>query len=331
MNKRFIIIIMSVVIIFSTITIYMYNTETCISIGSLLTEEVLSEELINSYLSVNEKEKEKIEGKIKKIVLKDMNHDKWLEYIDYVKVIIYPADIADDSRNELIIGLNLSKNLGSIGIYKLDKDKYKLSDQIDNLATIEKISVERNSNNDKRFLILEEFLDERLGAYFTDKFTRIFTKTNDKFEEVFRESIDYEAYFHEKWLDKEKENPKWFKLEEKNVINYDKKTRKLPTITVHKTAKKFEGKRDVNTKIPSEFKEVEKKEFKENYTWSTIYKKFIIAEGEVISTGEKVAILEDMSKNVDYLLNLDGKYYKIITRNMKIKHIRHEDIRIDDL
>lgn len=331
MNKRFIIIIISVLIIFSIISIYKYNTESSTSIGNFLTEEILSKELINSYFSANEKEKEEIEENIKKIALKEMKHDKWLEYIDYVKIIIYPADIAGDSQKELIIGLNLSKNLASIGIYKLDGDRYNLSDQIDNLTTIEKIGVEREVNGDKTFLILEEFLDERLGAYFTDKFSRVFTKTNDKFEEVFRESIDYEAYFHEKWLDKEKDNPKWFKLNEKNIINYDNKTKNLPTISVHKTARKSEGKNGGSTKIPTEFKEIESKEFKETYIWNAIYKRFIIAQAEVISTGEKVAILEDMSKNVDYLLNLDGKYYKIINRNMKIKHIRQEDVKIDDL
>ena len=331
MNKKFIIITIVIMIIFSTFTIYKYTSENSISIGNFTKEGILSKELVDSYLSANKEDQEKIENKIKDISIKEMKHDKWLEYIDYVKLIVYPIDIVGDSEKELIIGLNLSKNLGSLGVYKLEGNKYKLTDQIDNLTTIEKISVERSSTSDKRFLILEEYLDERVGAYFTDEFIRIFTKTDDKFEEVFRESTEYEAYFHEKWLDKEKDKPKWFKLSENNIIAYDSKVEKAPSIRVNKTLKKLEGKNGTNSKVPTEFKENQNENYEEKYIWNELYKKFILSEGEVISTGEKVALLEDMSKNVDYLLNLDDKYYKIVNKNRKIKFIRQDEIRINDL
>ena len=156
MNKKFIIITIVIMIIFSTFTIYKYTSENSISIGNFTKEGILSKELVDSYLSANKEDQEKIENKIKDISIKEMKHDKWLEYIDYVKLIVYPIDIVGDSEKELIIGLNLSKNLGSLGVYKLEGNKYKLTDQIDNLTTIEKISVERSSTSDKRFLILEE-------------------------------------------------------------------------------------------------------------------------------------------------------------------------------
>ena len=256
-----------------------------------------------------------------------MELDKWLEYIEYVKIIVYPSDTLKKDKEELIIGLNLSKNLGAVGVYKLEGENYVLEDKIENLTTIEKLSTKIDKTNNRRFILVEEFLDERVGAYFTDKFIRVFTEVDDKFEEVFRKSIDYQAYVYEKWLDNDKENPKWYRLDENNQIDYDEQKNNNLSFSIEQIIKKSEGKDGSPSSIPTDFMQVEKSEFRTIYYWNEEYRRFIMGKGQVISTGENVAILEDMSKSADYLLNLGDKYYKVINKNMTEKHIKHDEIK----
>lgn len=329
-KTSFIIITVFITTITLICSIYTDIKEESIKIGNFSTDR-LNENLINDYLVSKGDKKKELEKHIKEVVLKDMELDKWLEYEEYIKVIVYPIDIIDNSEKDLIIGLNLSKNLGIIGVYKLKESNYILKDKIENLATIEKLSVKKNNSSDKRFLLVEEYLDERVGAYFTDKFIRVFSKESDDFEEVFRHSINYEAYYYEKWLDADIKDPKWFKLKEESIIDYETKIDKNPTIVVSKDIRKFEGINSLSTDIPSEFKEIVHESIELKHYFNEEYKRFILSKGEVIKTAEKVAILEDMSKSVDYLLNLGDKYYKVINKNMKIKYIKHEELKIDDL
>ncbi len=328
--KRSFLILFGVSIVIIAIIASNYNKPS-VKINNFIMKEKLDKSLIDKYMSSSGHEKEELEDKIKQKTIKDMELDKWLEYIEYVKLIVYPVDIVDDSKKDLIIGLNLSKNLGAIGIYKLDGENYILEDKIENLTTIEKISVKIDETKSRKFLLVEEFLDERVGAYFTDKFLRVFTNIDDKFEEVFRQSIDYEAYVYEKWIDADKENPKWYKFNENNIIDYDFEIDNNASFSVYQKIKKLEGQDGSSSEIPTKFKQVEESEFKTKYYWSEEYKRFIMGKGEIISTGEKVAILEDTSRTVDYLLNLGDKYYKVINKNMTIKHIKHDKINIIDI
>lgn len=326
MKKPLIIVILSLLIV-AIMTVNVGNKDN-LKVGNVKVKEGVNTDLIEKYMSLKGEEKKKIENNIKSIILKDLELDTWLEYVDDVDVLIKHLDLIDNDKKELVVGLNLSKNLGAIGIYIQEGDSYILKNKINNLTTIRKLTAQKSRENDKRFLVVEEFLDERVGAYFTDRFIRIFTK-EEEFEEVFRDSIVYESYYNEKWIDENKENPKWFKLEDKSELDYSFKEDKGIYIIVSKNITKSEGESSVN--IPKEFRQVEKSEFKINYTWSDQYKKFIMGTGKIISTGEEVAILEDASKTADYLLNLGDKYYKVINKNMQIDYVKEYQLEIKDV
>lgn len=331
MKKKFL-VITTVFIVFTFPLVNNYKnpkTNPLSSVNSFVKEKI-SKSLLENYLSSKGDAKQELEEKIKMLAIKDMGLDKWKEYSEYVKIIVYPVDILGDSKEELVIGLNLSKNLGAIGVYKLEAENYVLDSQIENLTRIEKISVKRNSRNNKRFLFVEEFLDERVGAYFTDRYLSVFTKIQDEFTEVYRESIDYEAYYYEKWSDPDKEKARWFKVNESNIIDYDSKLDENLNLTVNKNIRKAEGKNGSGSTLPTDFKEVEKKDYLIKYMWNEDYQRFIMGKGEMLSTGEKVGVLEDVSKTADYLLNLGDKCYKVINKNKKIKHIKHEELKISN-
>lgn len=317
-----------ILIVFLVMNFFSRDSEKSIYTGNFTFKEELNINLIDSYSKSKGEEKNQLEYHIKNLVIRDMKLDEWSKYLEEVEMKTYNLDLINGDEKELLISLNLAKNLGVLGIYKLEGELYSLVSKVENLTNIENITVEKNKKTGQKFLVLEEFLDERIGAYFIDKFMRIFIEKDGEFREVLRQSRDYEAYYYEKWIDPNKETSKWYRLNEKNIIEYDFKDNGQTIIDIHKTLNKSEGLNGTASKIPTEFKEVEKRNFDIKYMWNDEYNTFIIGEGKLIATGEKVAILEDTSKTVDYLLNLGDKYYKVVNKNMKTKYVKEKEINI---
>ena len=317
-----------IIMAFVIICFYGKDITESIKVGNFILKEELNEELMDRYLKSKGEEKDQIENHIKTIVIKDMRLDEWSKYLDEIEMTIYNLDIVGNEQDEILISLNLAKSLGALCIYELKSSNYSLINKIEDLTFIEKVKVEKNKKSGKRFLVLDETLDERVGAYFIDRFTRGFVERNCVFEEVFRQSRDYESYYYERWIDPSKESSKWYRLNEKNTIEYNFKDSGEITIDVNRVLKKSEGLNGTSNTIPESFKEVENKDYNIKYSWNEEYNKFIIGKGKIIATGEEVFILEDTSKTVDYLLNLGEKYYKVINKNMKIKYVKENEINI---
>ncbi|WP_427339499.1 hypothetical protein [Caloranaerobacter sp. DY30410] len=296
----------------------------------LLISSNISEKLVDNFFSKDEKLKKDAQNKIKKIVLKDLGYDNWLDYIDYIEVKIYPADVIDNEEEDLIIAINISKDLGVIGIYKKHNDIYVYVDKIENLAYINKINTLRYKPKNLIFIIVEEELEENIGAFFYDKYTRIFTKRNSSYEEVFRFSTNYEGYFYEKWTKPKLKNPKWFKLIEYGIIEQITDENLDLHIKASKIIQIFESEEANIDSIPEKFILINEKNLELDYFWSDKYKYFIQGEG-ITKSNEIVGIIESSDQFADYYLNLSNKYYKIIDKNGKIKYINSNNLKLLNL
>lgn len=297
-----------------------------IQIGAI--DNILSKKLVDNYFSEDDNIKESTKNSIKKIVLKDLEYENWLNYMEFIDINLYPFDIIYDNAEDLIISINLSKDQGVIGIYRQYEDRYILANKIKDLTKINNISAIRVEPSKKAFIVTNEILDEMVGAYFTDNYMRVFSEINGNFVEVFRQSVDYSAYYFEKWSDSEIPNPKWYKVTENSVVDNITVERNNIIINVAKTLSKYEALNSSNSSIPSDFKLIEKDSYDVKLVWSDLYSSFIMSEGKIISQNVDVGILEDTTQTVDYLLNLTGKYYKVIDKNERILYVNSDDIMI---
>lgn len=288
----------------------------------------LSKKLVNNFFSEDNDIQRLSSKSIKEIVLKDLGYTNWLDYIEFIDINLYPFDIIHDNTEDLIIAINLSKDQGVIGIYRQYEDKYVLSNKITNLCKIKNVSAIRVESSEKAFIVVEEVLDEMIGAYFVDNYIRIFSETNGTFMEVFRQSTDYLAYYFEKWSNPEAEEPKWYKVTEISVVDNITIEKNNIVVNISKSLAKYEAINSSSISIPSEFRLMEENHFSVKLVWSETYNSFIISEGKIISQNTDVGILEDTTQTVDYLLNLTGKYYKVIDKNERILYINSEDIII---
>ncbi|MTI70511.1 MAG: hypothetical protein FH751_09705 [Firmicutes bacterium] len=295
--------------------------------NTLFNYNQITKQLINNYFSEDPSLKKEAENIIKEYVLKDLGYENWLDYIKYINITIYPVDFSNNNNKDLIIALNISKDIGVIGFYTAIDDYYIYNNKIENLVEIKNVNTIVDKQNNRIFIITEEFLDERVGAYLTDIFIRVHTNIDKDFKEVFRVSKEYETYFNESWLDPSIESPKWYKLTENNLIDYLITEDNKFVFNVSKSLNKFESKKP-SVEIPKDFTLIETKNYDIKYTWMDKYNYFILSEGIIKSTQEKVGIIEDSRLNVESLLNFSNEYFKIIDKNGKIRIIKPDNIKI---
>ncbi len=289
-------------------------------------QNIISSKLINDYFSNNQTIKSKAEKTIKTIVLQDLDYENWLDYLEYIDIIIYPVNIIGDSKKDLIIALNITKDIGVIGLYNNINNNYNYYNKLENLTHINSIDIASDKLG-RIFIIVNQLLDEKLGAFFTDNYIQIFTEDNKSYKEVFRQSIDYEAFVYEKWIDASIENPKWYKLTEQNIIDYSLDNNGKIVIDLSKILSKYQGYNSSDS-IPENFELVEQKNIDLVYSWNNKYNYFIQNEGKIKNTGEIVGIIERSSQFVDSLLCKSDEYFKIIDNNDKIRFIKIDSLSL---
>lgn len=328
-NVFFIIILITLIsVIFIGHTFYDASRHQTSFSRSLELNSNFTKQLLKNFYSDDPKLKKKAEKSIKSFVLEDLNYTNWLDYSDYIEMEIYPIDITNNLSNELIIVLNLSKDEGVIGIYKNYEDKYIYKNSIENLTHINDVTSLKDPQTDRIFLIIDEIIDESFGAYFTDNFFRIFTILEGSYKEVYRQSEDYEAFYYEKWSDPSIENPKWYKLTEKSVIDSMITDTGKVILKNSKTIAKLQSPTTEDESIPENFSLVSEKNFNITSLWNENFKHFIQGVGKLNSSNEVVGIIENSYQTADALLNSKDKYYKVITKGGKIKYVTQSDLNI---
>lgn len=327
----FLTIIVCIVGFFLINTYYNSNSKEVSFNNISLLNPSITKALINNYFSNDESLKKSSQNIIKQIVLKDLNYDNWIEYLDYIEITIYPTKIYSDISEDLVITINLSKDTGIIAIYRLINDEYIFSDKIENLTYIKDIYSIKSQKYNRTFLIVEQVLDERLGAFFYDNYIQIFTKIDNSFSEVFRLSTEYTSYYYEKWSDSSIKTPKWYMIKEMSILSDISSNNDSLKIKVSKILKKYEGYNSLdNNMIPDNFQLIQEKQFDIEYNWSNVYKYFIIGVGTYKVDNTPVGIIEFSNHSSDSLLKDQDIYYKVIYKNGKIDYIHNKLIEFNE-
>lgn len=313
----------SIFIIISIMFIFSLNHTRIETIKHILKPLKLNESIIDNYFSDNIDKKSESIKQIKEIVLADLGYEDWMDYSEYMNILVFPNDINNNEEMDVIIALNLSKDSGIIAIYEKSENSYDLKDSIKELAYIEYLSI-LNYNN-KTYLITEEIIDEKLGGYFYDESINVYYK-DEIYKKVFQESKSYESYFYEGWKKEDIKNPLWYKLIENNIIDISPEKENL-NIYVDKKLRVYKSE-ESSTSIPSNFIPIEERDLSIKYYWDDNYKYFIQQEGKLIDSGEIVGIISISEQNVDSYLNNNDIIYRIVDANGNIKYESSDKISV---
>ncbi|WP_129596062.1 hypothetical protein [Anaerophilus nitritogenes] len=285
----------------------------------------ISSSVIEEYKNKEESIHKKAKESIILTTLKNLKYEQWIKYIEYMDIHLYEENIMPNGENELIISLNLSKDLSVISIYRLIGNEYVFTNKIENLLPIENIEFIPIKDLGYNLMITHQLLDEKLGAFFVEQFMEIFIYLDDEFKSIFKKNKYLEEIYAAKWIDETAPPDEWIQIIENNQIEIVQN--KYPVISVSIHRQKCKAIKSIFPS-PSDFKPIETIVTKEVYYYSPKYKNFILGEGSITTSSKPIAIIEDTNHWIESFLGFSSNNYKILTEQGEIFFIPKNSITI---
>ncbi|MBB6219055.1 hypothetical protein HNQ80_005237 [Anaerosolibacter carboniphilus] len=286
-------------------------------------EQKLSQKLIDHYNGTDEKMKKEAKDTIVEITLKNLDQQQWLTYLDYIDLKLYTSNVLPERDLELIVSLNLSKDQAAMAIYRPLANEYIYTSKIENILPIEKIDFIPIPELGYNFIVSHQLIDERLGAFFIERFIKVYMYSDHGFKNIWQGTKFSEEIYRLQLQDPSAPEDQWAKVTVNNLIRFESK----PTlhIVLETNQKKYSAFHD---SLPSSsmFKLQDRFRSIETFYWHPAYQHFIIGEGLLKTTGKPIAILTDAEHSKENFSGYSLKNYRILTPDRKIEYISKDSI-----
>lgn len=289
-------------------------------------------EVLSQYKSGNPVEKKEAESELKKICLNIIEYPNWQNYLDYINLKIYTGNVLPQNGDELLIVLNLSKDLAVICIFADNGQSYSYFEKIDNLMPIESVEFIGIPDKEYDFLSIYQIADERLGAYYYENFFEIFMYNGENFTKKLKETIFFEEIFKSIWIDDTAPKDEWNKNMIKNTILF--KENSSLVIAISGTKNKYKASSSDIAPEPADFKLVDSSSYKYKYFWNKDSEEFSRNDTLITFNDLPVFIIGDSDNDYKNLCNFSKNKYKLLTTSGKIiyidKNLIDDNITISD-
>lgn len=278
--------------------------------------------LIDDYEGDNLIRKREAEEELKKICLSNLEYSNWENYLDYIELRVSKGNVIPGDDEELIVAMNLSKDLAAICIFSDNEQSYDFVQKIDDLQPIESIKTIKIPNNDFNFLAAYQIADERLGAYYYENFFEIYMYSNGDFRKKLKEAIFYEEIFKSIWIDASAPKDEWNKNTIKNNVLFIENSNLH--IDISGTKNKFKAAGSDRIPNSSDFKLIDSNSYKYKYFWNAEFQEFSRREDIVIFNNTQGFIIGDSETDSKNLSGFTKNKYKLLTVSGKILYIDKE-------
>ena len=226
----------------------------------------------------------------------------------------------------MIVVLNLSKDTAVIAVYTHINDEYIYSNSIKDIVPVKSLTFIKVPEHNYSFLVTEQILDERFGAYYIDQFIEIFFYTENKFKGVWRYSKYSQEVYNLQWTDSTADGNTWIKITESNGIEFTENMNLFINTTIIR--QKFMAEKD---SFPSDldFHLVEEVLTGESFYWSPKYSHFVLNEGVEKDSMMPIAIIKDTSQLKESFMGIQSNSYKVKTDNGDILYLGKEMVVMD--
>ena len=278
----------------------------------------INQDLLETFEKGKAVDKKEATEKLIETTLKNLQYGKWMNYIEYIDLQIYRGHVLPNNNSQLIVVLNLSKDQAVIAIYDYINNTYIFNNKIEGLTPVESIIFVSLETDNYDYIVVNQILDERFGAYFYEKFMDIYLYSVDSFQKVWNKTLFYEETYKEEWINPNAHETIWNRVEEETLVDFIMGVPlKINTVT---TNKKMVAQ---SKEMPqaSQFTISDTKTFRYTYYWSSSYNTFILAEltKDVFLT--KAALLQDMEDTREALYGVENKNYKLLTYKGEIIYL----------
>lgn len=276
-------------------------------------------DLLKQYESDNPVKRKEAETEIKKICLDILEYSNWQNYLDYIDIKIFTGNVLPQSGDELVVALNLSKDLASICVFSDNGQNYNFAEKIENLLPINQIKFVKIPDKDYDFLIAYQTADERLGAFYFENFLEAYMYNKEVFEKKLKETIFYEEIFKSIWIDKNAPENEWLKNTIKNTIVFIENSNLI--VNVSGTKNKYKSSDSISIPTSSDFKLINSSSYDYKYFWNKELDEFNRTQNIVTFNNIPVVIIGDSETDYKNLCGFSKNKYKLLTTSGKIIYI----------
>ncbi|KAB3539069.1 hypothetical protein F8154_01155 [Alkaliphilus pronyensis] len=273
---------------------------------------------------LNKPEAEEAKSHLIRITLKVINYNTWEDFINYIDVKVYKEKILPIDTEQLVVILNLSKDISVAVVFVLMGDEYLYHSHIENLVPVEKVEFLSIPSQTHKMLLVYQVLDEEFGGFFYEEFVDIYYYIVDDFKRVWQKTLYYEEIYNEGWLSPEGSKNTWNKVIEETAINFVTNDKiKVNSITsLHKYTAN-------SSTFPTEddFILTENKTFKQSYYWSHEFNYFILGEVSQSVFKHKTAVIEDSQDNLKFFYNINNQNYRLINTNGEVFYLPKKSLK----
>ncbi|NLP45925.1 MAG: hypothetical protein GX347_02635 [Epulopiscium sp.] len=281
---------------------------------------------------INSIPKEDVELHYSQIIktLKDLDKEDWFKEDNHLQVRKVEGDFIGDQaldRIWIITGDRQQETL--LVLYENKNQEYHYVSNIKIMGELKGIQPISCKATQKDFLVLREYVDQRLGAFEETTLIKAYHWKEKKAVPVLTIVEEYHAYWNELWDGKKsKEESHWLQMDQKSYIQWENDF----SPRVHVVSRQaFLTSKDTNQiEIPKEdhFDVKKSREISREYHWDPNWDIFVLEEGIDQKTGEQVAIVEDVSDNPFTLIGYKEETYRIKRKSGDIEIVPKDTIYI---
>ena len=270
-------------------------------------------------------------AKVSEILVKDMEKGKDVNTKDIQSITVTYGNVDGKNNDNIIIVGNYGSNFALVGVYQKANGGYVFLDDIGAFFNVEDINTVNLKNLGKDAVFIKEYSQQNSGAFEQMTFLRGYLLADDGFKLIYsmpeQVNVDWNKYNDS---DEEDGESQWNRVIQSSKTKLENGN--YPAIKAQRNQSYLKSS-DTNSKnIPADstFYEVAKKDVSESYYWSDRWEKFIICEKIDITTGEKVAVIEDW-RNLPYSIVQEFEIYsnkvRIVRNNGTTDIVQRDTLR----
>lgn len=277
-----------------------------------------SQESYEAWLQAPQELKASLAKPLIQQVLEDLKYNTWMDFIDHITLRSYTQQVLPGKDPQLLMLVNLSKDLSGMGIYTLKNGTYSLVDKIEGLLFVDEVTFIPLEARDYQGILISQTLDERLGSFFLSKFIDLYYFHEKDLERVWHKDVYQEEIYRENWIWEKGDPSLWVRVVKATELVH------IPGNPYQIKILSRLTKAQVHSEVfpnPEDFKTIASEEFQESYYWSPTYHTFILGElsQEVFLTPS--ALIEDGHYSIEQLYGFDNDYYRLKTQQGEIFYL----------
>lgn len=308
-----------ILLVFFFTYIFFHNPQSIVTFQAYTSPFLkIDTKIVDDFFQEDIEIKQKAEKEIISTALTVINYSKWLEFVDYIDLNLYIEPVLPKETDQLIVALNLSKDLGVIVVFEKIDNAYIFHSVIENLVPINKIEFLSPSSHPYKMMLVYQTLDERFGAHFFEELLQVYLYLSNDFRNIWSKTLYYEEIYKEIWLNPQADENLWNRVVEDTVIDFlQEDPIKINTFT---TMEKYTANSQEYPDL-DKFTLVHTDNYQRSYYWSQEFLTFILGEVTKDVFLQNVALLEDMEDHREVLYGINNRSYKVITYNGEVIYL----------